>query len=65
MLLAGTNDFMSSNKINRLRLKEFKQLPELYLQAYNKGLFGKSTVCYSRQFEPDKPILDSITEGDK
>lgn len=60
MILAGTYDFMSSNKIDRLRLKEFKQLPELYRQAYNKGLFTKSTVCYSRQFEPKKPILDSI-----
>ena len=59
MLLAGTYDFMSSNKIDRLRLKEFKQLPELYIQAYNKGLFTKNTVCYSRQFEPKKPILDS------
>src|SRR5258706_5354825 len=45
MILAGTYDFMSSNKIDRLRLKEFKQLPELYLQAYNKGLFRKSIVC--------------------
>ncbi len=62
MMLSGTYDFMSSNKIDRLRLKEFKQLPELYLQAYNKGLFRKSTVCYSRQFEPDKPILDSISK---
>lgn len=60
MILAGTYDFMSSNKIDRLRLKEFKHLPELYIQAYNKGLFTKSTVCYSRQFEPNKPILDSI-----
>jgi hypothetical protein len=60
MILAGTYDFMSSNKIDRLRLKEFKQLPELCVQAYNKGLFAKNTVCYSRQFEPKKPILDSI-----
>jgi hypothetical protein len=62
MMLAGTYDFMSSNKIDRLRLKEFKQLPKLYLQAYTKGLFKKSTACYSRQFEPDKPILDSIAK---
>ncbi len=60
MILAGTYDFMSSNKIDRLRLKEFKQLPELYIRAYNKGLFTKSTVCYSRQFEPEKSALDSI-----
>lgn len=62
MILAGTYDFMSSNKIDRLRLKEFKQLPELYLQAYNKGLFTNSSVCYSRVFKPDKPILDSISK---
>ncbi len=60
MILAGTYDFMSSNKIDRLQLKEFKQLPSLYIQAHNKGYFTKGTVCYSRQFEPKKPILDSI-----
>ena len=60
MILAGTYDFMSSKKIDKFRLKIFKQLPELYFQAYNRGLFRKSTVCYSRQFEPEKPILDSI-----
>ena len=60
MILAATFDFMSSNRIDRLRLKEFKQLPDLYIQAYKKGLFTKRTVCYSQQFEPKKTILDSI-----
>jgi hypothetical protein len=62
MLYAGTYDFMSPKKIDRQRLKQFNKLSELHLQAYNKGLFTKSTVCYSRQFEPKKSILDSIRQ---
>ncbi|MEO6453754.1 MAG: carboxypeptidase-like regulatory domain-containing protein [Ginsengibacter sp.] len=60
MLYAATYDFMSPKKIDRQRLKQFKRLPELHFQAYDKGLFSKDTICYSNEFEPDKPYFDEI-----
>jgi len=60
MMESGTYDFISSRKVDRLRLKRFNKLPELHLQAYKKGLFMKESACYTRQFEPEKPQLDSI-----
>ena len=46
MILAGTYDFMSSKKIDKFRLKIFKQLPELYFQAYNRGLFRRHILLF-------------------
>jgi hypothetical protein len=60
MLGASTYDFMSSKKVDQLRLKQFNTLPNLHLQAYKKGLFAKQSVCYTREFEPEKPKLDSV-----
>ncbi len=60
MLYAGTYDFMSPKKIDRQRLKQFNKLPELHLQAYNKGLFSKEITCYSNEFEPDKLYFDEV-----
>jgi len=56
----ATYDFISSRKIDKDRLKDFNLWPHLYQQAYSKGLFKKSAPCYTRQFVPDKPSLDSI-----
>jgi hypothetical protein len=64
MMLAGTYDFMSSRKVDRFRLLEFNKLPELHLQAYKKGIFKKESICYTREFKPDKPQLDSIGKED-
>lgn len=60
MLPAFTYDFMSPKKIDRLRLKQFKKLRELRLQAHDKGLFSKKTTCFSNKFEPNKPYFDEI-----
>jgi hypothetical protein len=60
MMNYNTYDFMSSRKIDRLRLERFNKLPEVHLQAYKKGIFTKESVCYSREFEPHKPALDEI-----
>jgi hypothetical protein len=60
MIYAGTYDFMSSKKIDRLRKKRFDELANLHSNAVKKGLFTTNTICYSRQFKPDKPIIDSI-----
>jgi hypothetical protein len=60
MLYNVTYDFMSFNKIDRLRKKRFDKLPIAHSEAVKKGLFKNNIVCYNREFKPDKPILDSI-----
>ena len=59
LMEAATYDFMSSRKIDKKRLASFKNLTNVYSQAYQKGLFSQPTPCYNRDFEPEKPSLDS------
>ena len=66
MMESGTHDIESSRKIDRERLKQFNALAGLHLQAYQKGLFTKPAACYTTEFVPYKPALDSIQkESDK
>jgi len=61
ILLPDTHyDFMSSQKIDRLRKKEFDKLSQLHLEAIKKGIFKNEMICYSREFEAKKPRLDEI-----
>jgi len=53
-------DFMSSRKIDRLRKKKFDKLPQLHLNAVERGLFTNEMICYSRRLESNKPSLDEI-----
>ncbi len=45
-------DFMSLKKIDRLRMKRFKKLPELHKEAFEKGLFMTDKPCYTLEFIP-------------
>lgn len=65
ILLSGNYDFMSSNKIDRIRKKRFDQITELHLQAYKKGLFKAEKPCFKQEFEPIKPELDKIAKRSK
>ena len=60
LLFEYTYDFMSSNKIDRLRKKRFEKLPDLRKQAFQDGLFMENKKCFIQQFEPYKPELDKI-----
>ncbi len=60
MMYDAIYDFMSSNKIDRLRRKRFDELLNLHSSAVKKGHFAKNTICYDREFKPEKPTLDSI-----
>ena len=53
-------DYISSRKIDKRRLKRFNKLPGLYSLAYKNGLFLKESVCYSREFQSEKPELDEL-----
>ena len=51
MILSGTYDFITLKKVDRLRMKEFKKLPELHKEAFEKGIFETEYACYIRNFE--------------
>jgi hypothetical protein len=65
ILLSGSYDFLSSNKIDRIRKKRFDKIPELHSQAYDKGLFETEKPCFKQEFEPIKPELDKIAKRSK
>jgi hypothetical protein len=65
MMYAGTYDFMTLKKVDRLRKKRFDNLPNLHSEAVKNGLFEKNNICYERvfeEYEPPKPVLDSINK---
>lgn len=41
---------MSYRKINRYRMKKYKQLPKLHKEAYEKGIFQSPNACYVQEF---------------
>jgi hypothetical protein len=53
MMLSGTYDFITLKKVDRLRMKRFKKLPELHKEAFEKDLFKTDRACYTREFIPD------------
>jgi hypothetical protein len=52
MMVSSTYDFMSPKKVDRLRMKRFKNLPELHKEAFEKGIFKTDRPCYTREFMP-------------
>lgn len=60
VLNAGSYDFMSPRKVDRLRKKYFNTLPQLHMDAYNKGIFKMTTRCYEDIFLPMKEKLKEI-----
>ena len=52
MMLSGTDDFITLRKVDRLRKKRFKKLPELHKNAFEKGLFKTDKACYTQEFIP-------------
>ncbi len=50
MMLSGTYDFKTPKKVDRLRKKRFKKLPELHKEAFAKGIFKTDKDCYTQEF---------------
>ena len=42
--------FMSLRKINKERRKNYKNLPRLHKEAYEKGIFQSPYACYIQEF---------------
>jgi hypothetical protein len=55
MMYRGTYDFTTPRKIDRLRMKEFNELPRLHREAFGKGIFVTEKACYVQQFMPRYP----------
>ena len=50
-MLAGSYDFMTLRKVDRIRMKRFKALPNIHKQAFDRGLFITEYPCYKQVFE--------------
>jgi len=48
-----TNCFMSLEESDKSRLKEFKKLPKLHKEAYDKGFLKTEQPCYKQKFMAD------------
>jgi len=53
LLLRPTYDFISLKKADKLRMEQFKKLPELHFAAYRKGIFQSDSACYTQNFIPE------------
>ena len=53
MMSSVIYDFITLKKIDRLRMKRFKQLPDLHKKAFEKGIFKTEKPCYKQEFIPD------------
>ena len=62
MIFAGTYDYKSHRKIDRLRKKRFNKIPDLHLKAHINGIFQTKEPCYNRNFEAIKSRLDEIAK---
>lgn len=52
MMLSGIYDFKTLRKVDRIRMKRFKNLPELHREAFSKGLFKTDRACFTQMFIP-------------
>jgi hypothetical protein len=52
MMMTCTCDFMSLKKVDKLRMKGFKNLPEIHREAFLKGIFKTEGACYTQVFVP-------------
>jgi hypothetical protein len=50
MMFRCTYDFMTLKKVDKLRMKRFKKLPELHKKAFEKGIFKTDKACYTQEF---------------
>jgi len=50
MLYRDTYDFTTPRKVDKLRMKIFKKLPEFCKEAFEKGLFKTNKACYTQEF---------------
>ena len=52
MIYSCSYDFITLKRVDRLRKKRYKKIPEIHKQAFEKGIFKTESPCYKREFEP-------------
>jgi hypothetical protein len=52
MMSSDSYDFITLKKVDKLRMKRFKQLPEIHKEAFEKGIFKTDKACYTQEFIP-------------
>jgi hypothetical protein len=52
LMIETIYDFVSLKKVDKLRMKRFKKLPEKHKEAFDKGIFNTSIACYTQEFIP-------------
>ena len=52
MIVANTYDLLTAKKVDKLRMKAFKKLPEIHKEAFEKGIFKTDSTCYKQKFIP-------------
>lgn len=50
IMIEDANYDMSPQKADKVRRKEYKKLTKLHKEAYRKGIFQSSEICYKRKF---------------
>lgn len=55
MMYSGNYDFMTLRKVDRLRFRRFKKLPQIHKGANEKGIFHTKYPCHKQEFVPIKP----------
>lgn len=45
-------DFITLRRVDRLRMKRLKKIPELHRQAFEKGIFKTPIACYTQEIIP-------------
>jgi len=53
MMSSGSYDFITLRKVDRLRMKRFKKLPEIHKKAFERKLFKTEKACYKQEFIPN------------
>jgi hypothetical protein len=51
---------ISNRRVDRLRKRKHKELPEIYKEAFEKGVFVSKKFCWIQEFIPMKEELDEI-----
>lgn len=51
MMVDAIYDFMTKRKIDRLRMKRYKKLPEIHKKAFDSGMFITEKACYKQNFK--------------
>ena len=45
-----TYDYISLKKVDKFRMKRFKELPKIHMTAFQKGIFTTDKSCYTQRF---------------